>query len=42
MNYNNLQINKFRNVVFPFPFLPINPNFQSVSILNDTFSNILL
>lgn len=24
---------KFKNVVFPFPFLPIKPNFQSVYIL---------
>ena len=26
-----------KNVVFPLPFLPISPRFQSVSILNETF-----
>ena len=39
--YSYLPNNKFKKVVFPFPFLPIKPNFQFVSILNETFSKIL-
>ena len=28
--YSYFPCNNFKNVVFPLPFLPINPNFQSV------------
>ena len=30
--------NKFKKVVFPFPFLPIKPSFQFVSMEKETFS----
>ena len=36
--YSYSPVSSFRKVVFPLPFLPINPSFQSVSIWKETFS----
>ena len=39
--YSYFPRSRFRKVVLPFPFLPINPSFQSVSTENEISSNIL-
>ena len=40
-SYGYFPRSKFKKVDFPFPFLPINPSFQLVSMEKETSSKIL-